>query len=176
MVGDVIVHSDIITEYFSCDISRCHGRCCEEGDAGAPVTLDEIAEIESQLDHLWPQLTASAQAEIDRTGVAYPDPEGEMVTAIVGGRDCAFRGEHGCLLCQRPMSCHLYPIRAREFNGGLVGITYHRWDICRDAVEKGRREGVRIYQFLREPLVRRFGEEWYSELEQVAEVVLSGIH
>ena len=152
-VGDVLLSPDIITEYFACDIAKCGGRCCEEGDAGAPVTMDEIADIEEQLDDLWPQLSASAQNEIDKGGVAYADPEGELVTCIVNGRDCAFRGPCGCLLRQRPISCHLYPIREKKI-GSLIGLNYHRWDICKDAVEKGKREHIRLYQYLREPLVR----------------------
>lgn len=164
MVGDVIVHTDIITERFCCDISKCHGKCCEEGDAGAPVTMDEIASIEEELDGIWCNLNAGAQAMIDKQGVAYADPEGEMVTTIVGGRDCAFRGCSGCLLKCKPISCHLYPIRVREFGGGLTGINYHRWDICRDAVAKGKELDMPLYVFLREPLIRRFGKEWYDEL------------
>ncbi len=174
-VGDVLLSPDIITEYFACDIAKCGGRCCEEGDAGAPVTMDEIADIEEQLDALWPQLSASAQSEIDKGGVAYADPEGELVTCIVNGRDCAFRGPCGCLLRQRPISCHLYPIREKKL-GNLIGLNYHRWDICKDAVEKGKREHIRLYQYLREPLVRRFGEAWYQELEtMVEELKKSGI-
>lgn len=164
MIGDVIVHTDIITECFCCDIARCHGRCCEEGDAGAPVTMDEIAYIESRLDDIWPRMSAQAQAVVDRQGVAYTDPEGELVTSIVNGGDCVFRGPEGCLLPQRPISCHLYPIREKRFSVGLTGINYHRWDICRDAVCRGRECGTPLYVFLREPLVRRFGQEWYDEL------------
>lgn len=172
MVGDVIVHSDILTENFCCDIEKCGGRCCEEGDAGAPVTLDEIAEIENNLDSIWGQLSAGAQAVIDKQGVAYADPEGEMVTSIVGGRDCAFRGCKGCLLKTEPISCHLYPIREKRFGGGLVGINYHRWDICADAVKKGERLGMPLYVFLKEPLIRRFGKEWYDELQTIAKELL----
>lgn len=177
-VGDVLLSPDILTEYFACDIAKCGGRCCEEGDAGAPVTMDEIADIEEQLDELWPRLSASAQAAIDKGGVAYADPEGELVTCIVNNRDCAFRGPHGCLLRQRPISCHLYPIREKQLGTipaseaepahPLIGLNYHRWAICKDAVEKGKREGIRLYQFLREPLIRRFGEAWYRELETMA--------
>ena len=174
-VGDVLLSPDIITEYFACDIAKCGGRCCEEGDAGAPVTIDEIMDIEEQLDELWPQLSASAQTAIDKGGVAYADPEGELVTCIVNNRDCAFRGPKGCLLRQRPISCHLYPIREKKI-GDLIGLNYHRWDICRDAVEKGRREGIQLYQFLRKPLIRRFGEAWYEELEtMITELKKSGI-
>ena len=168
MVGDVIVHTDIVTEYFCCDIQKCQGRCCEEGDAGAPVTLDEISYIENELDNIWPQLSAQAQAVIDKQGVAYSDPEGELVTSIIGSCDCCFRGPQGCLLAQRPISCHLYPIREKKL-GSLIGINYHRWDICKDAVALGKERNIRVYQFLKEPLIRRFGEAWYKELETVVE-------
>ena len=167
MVGDVIVHTDIVTEYFCCNIEKCQGRCCEEGDAGAPVTLDEIAYIENQLDFIWPNLNAQAQTVIDKQGVAYTDPEGEMVTSIIGSCDCCFRGPEGCLLAQRPISCHLYPIREKKM-GSLTGINYHRWDICACGREKGRQLHLKVYQFLREPLVRRFGQQWYDELCDVA--------
>ena len=162
-VGDVILHSDILTEYFCCDIESCHGRCCEEGDAGAPVTMDEIADIEQQLDNLWPQFSASAQAVIDKQGVAYPDPEGELVTSIVQGGNCAFRGPQGCLLRQKPISCHLYPIREKK-----LGLNYHRWNICHEAIRLGTERGIRLYEFLREPLIRRFGKAWYDELCTIA--------
>ena len=168
MVGDVIVHTDIVTEYFCCDIQKCQGRCCEEGDAGAPVTLEEIAYIEDQLDRIWPDLNAQAQAVIDKQGVAYSDPEGELVTSIIGSCDCCFRGPKGCLLAKRPISCHLYPIREKKL-GSLIGINYHRWDICKDAVALGKERNIRVYQVLKEPLIRRFGEAWYKELETVVE-------
>lgn len=164
IVGNVLVHMDVVTEKFCCDIEKCHGLCCEEGDAGAPVTLDEMAAIEGELDSLWPRLSAGAQSMIDRQGVAYIDPEGEMVTTIVNGRDCAFRGCKGCLLSAKPISCDLYPIRVKEFNGGLAGIAYHRWDICKDAVVKGQELNMPLYVFLRKPLIRRFGAAWYDEL------------
>lgn len=171
-IGEVLASSEILTEYFCCDIEACHGACCEEGDAGAPVTLNEVAEIENDLDRIWPQLSASAQAIIDKQGVAYADPEGELVTSICNGRDCAFRGPQGCLLKVRPLSCFLYPIREKQI-GDTVCLNYHHWKICRPAVEKGRREGIRVYQFLKEPLIRRFGEEWYKELEDTAQAFLA---
>ena len=168
MIGDVIVHTDIITRRFRCNIAACHGACCEEGDAGAPVTMDEVAYIESVLDSIWPRLSACAQSVIDRQGVAYVDAEGDLVTSIIGDGDCVFRGPCGCLLPVRPLSCHLYPIREKRFNGGLVGINYHRWDICKDAVCHGEDTGTPLYVFLREPLTRRFGSDWYGELCEAA--------
>lgn len=185
-IGDVLVSPDIITEYFCCDLEACHGACCIEGDAGAPVTLDEIDEIEQCLDTVWPDLSARAQSVIDRQGVAYADRDGELVTSIVNGKDCVFTCyDHGCCLCAldracrqgrtswaKPVSCALYPIREKQFAPDLVGINYNRWDICRPAISKGRECGLRIFQFLKEPLIRRFGASWYKELCDVARQIL----
>ena len=171
-VSNILVSSDIITEQFCCDLDKCHGICCVEGDAGAPVTLDEIAGIEDSLDTVWGDMSASAQAVVDKQGVAYTDREGDLVTSIVGGKDCVFTCyENGCCLCAlerayrqgktsfiKPISCALYPIREKRINSDIVALNYNRWDVCRDAVKKGQG-----------PLVRRFGKEWYDELCAVAE-------
>ena len=187
-VGDVLLSPDIITERFCCDLDACHGICCVEGDAGAPVTMDEIARIEDCVDTVWEDLSASAQAVIDKQGVAYADRDGDLVTSIVGGKDCVFTCyEDGCCLCAlerawrggrlkdlcKPISCALYPIREKTFSNGLVGLNYNRWDVCRDAVRKGKELDLPVYKFLRGPLIRRFGEEWYSELEEVAKAFCS---
>jgi hypothetical protein len=185
-IGDVLISSDLLTEQFCCDLEKCKGICCVEGDAGAPVTLDEIGQIEDCLDTVWPQMSASAQAVVDKQGVAYTDRDGELVTSIVGGKDCVFTCyEDGCCLCAlekayragatsfcKPISCSLYPIREKHFNGGLTGLNYNRWEVCRDAVKKGQELGLPLYRFLREPLTRRFGEAWYEELCEVAETLL----
>ena len=185
-VGDVLLSSEILTEKFCCDLSACKGECCVEGDAGAPVTMEEIAEIEDCLDTVWGDLSASAQAVIDKQGVAYTDQEGDLVTSIVRGKDCVFTCYESlqfttvnikCCLCAlekayragktqfcKPVSCALYPIREKRLGEGLVGLNYNRWAVCRMAVVKGNQENVRLYQFLRDPLIRRFGEDWYQEL------------
>lgn len=175
-VGGVLISSDIITEYFCCDYEKCKGICCVEGSDGAPVTMDEIAGIEEALDSVWGDLSASAQSVIDKQGVAYVDQEGDMVTSIVRGKDCVFTcyDEDKCLCAlekahfAKPISCALYPIREKRFSGGLVGLNYHRWEVCKDAVEKGKALHLPVYQFLREPLIRRFGQAWYDELCEVA--------
>ena len=185
-VGDVLLSSEILTEKFCCDLSACKGDCCVEGDAGAPVTMEEIAEIEDCLDTVWGDLSASAQAVIDKQGVAYTDQEGDLVTSIVRGKDCVFTCYESlqfttvnikCCLCAlekayragktrfcKPVSCALYPIREKRLGEGLVGLNYNRWAVCKMAVVKGNQENVRLYQFLRDPLIRRFGEDWYQEL------------
>lgn len=183
-VGDVILTSEILTECFCCDLDACKGACCVEGDSGAPLLLEEVAKLEEVLDAVWPQLSAKAQSTIDMQGVAYTDPEGDLVTSIVNGKDCVFTcyGADGCCYCAtdkafrerrtawcKPISCALYPIREKRFANGLVGLQYHRWDICKPAVAKGKSLNLKVYQFLKDPLVRRFGAEWYNELCQVAE-------
>lgn len=182
-VSNILVSSDIITEQFCCDLDKCHGICCVEGDAGAPVTLDEIAGIEDSLDTVWGDMSASAQAVVDKQGVAYTDREGDLVTSIVGGKDCVFTCyENGYCLCAlerayrlgktsfiKPISCALYPIREKRINSDIVALNYNRWDVCRDAVKKGQELGLPVYRFLEGPLVRRFGKEWYDELCAVAE-------
>lgn len=186
-VGDVLVSPDIFTEKFCCDLEVCKGACCIEGDAGAPVTIEEIGEIEDVLENVWSDLSATAQAEIDKHGVAYTDREGDLVTSIVNGKDCVFTCyEEGCCLCAlekkhragsipfvKPISCALYPIRVKSFGNGMVGLNYHKWDICKCAVAKGRALNLPIYKFLEAPLIRRFGEAWYKELCEVAENLLS---
>ena len=182
-VGGILISSEILTEEFCCDYEKCKGICCIEGDAGAPVTLDEIGGIEDALDTVWPDLSAQAQSIIDQQGVAYTDQEGDLVTSIVGGKDCVFTCYDGdsCLCALekafrngktgfcKPISCALYPIREKQFADGTVALNYNRWKICADAIKKGQAMGLPLYQFLKEPLTRRFGEAWYGELCHVAE-------
>ena len=183
-VGGVVLTTELFTEHFCCDLDACKGICCVEGDSGAPLTMDEVGELENVLDDVWPDLSAKAQSLLDTQGVAYTDCEGDLVTSIVNGKDCVFTcyGKDGCCFCAtdkafregrtawpKPISCALYPIREKKIGQTLVGLQYHRWDVCRPAVEKGRQLNLPIYRFLKEPLIRRFGEAWYEELCEVAE-------
>lgn len=190
-IDNVLLTTEILTERFCCDLDACKGECCVEGDAGAPVTLDEVAAIEESLDVVWDDLNASAQTVIDKQGVAYTDQEGDLVTSIVGGKDCVFTcHENGCCFCAlekayragkadfcKPVSCALYPIREVRLKNGLIGLNYHRWDVCKDAVKKGKELDLPVYKFLKEPLTRRFGAAWYEALEEAAEEILKeGLH
>lgn len=177
-IDDILVSSDIFTEEFCCDLDACKGICCVEGDAGAPVTLDEIGGIEDALDTVWDDMSASAQAVVDKQGVAYTDRDGDLVTSIVGSKDCVFTCYEGdCCLCAlerayrsgktgfcKPISCALYPIREKRLGNGMIALNYNRWDVCRDAVKKGRELHLPVYKFLKEPLIRRFGAEFYEKL------------
>ena len=186
MVGDVLVSPDIINVKFCCDLDKCHGQCCIEGDAGAPVTLDETMEIENVLDTVWGDLSASGQAVIDKQGVAYTDEEGDLVTSIVGGKDCVFTCyENGCCLCAlersyrngktgfvKPISCSLYPVRVKDFGMVLVVLITITGASVLMQEKKGEELNLPLYKFLKEPLTRRFGKEWYDELCEVAEQLL----
>ena len=184
-IDNILVSEDILTEEFCCDLDACKGICCVEGDAGAPVTLDEIGGIESALDDVWDDMSASAQAVVDKQGVAYTDRDGDLVTSIVGGKDCVFTCYHdGCCLCTlerayrdgrtafcKPISCALYPIREKRLSNGMTALNYNRWDVCRDAVRKGRELHLPMYKFLREPLTRRFGDDFYQKLSAAADML-----
>lgn len=182
-VGDVLLSSDILTEHFCCDLEACGGACCIEGDAGAPITSTEKEELERVLPAVWHDLSPRAQKVLNKQGVAYRDPEGDLVTSIVDGKDCCFTcyNEQGICLCatdrahregrinwSKPISCYLYPIREKQLSNGLTALNYDRWSVCQPAVKLGRELRLPIYQFLREPLIRRFGQAWYEELEALA--------
>lgn len=182
-IKDTIVASDIIEESFLCDLSVCKGECCVEGDSGAPLEDEEVKIIEDLLPQVWDDLSPQAQNVINQQGVAYKDTDGEMVTSIVKGEDCVFTyyDDKGVCKCAiekayregrvsfyKPISCHLYPIRLQRYRD-FTAVNYHRWRVCKPAVALGKKEGLKIYQFLKEPLVRKFGEDWYKELVLVAE-------
>src|SRR5574344_2344351 len=178
-IQDVIVSFDVLTKEFCCDLAACKGACCIDGDAGAPVTKDEIAAIEELLPIIWEELSPQAKQVIKNQGISYADPEGETVISIVNGKDCVFtcHDEKGYCYgsidrafrqgrCQfvKPVPCNLYPIRVKKLGDGW-GLNYNRWDVCHAAVLKGQKEHLPLYKYLKEPLIRRFGEEWYNELE-----------
>lgn len=183
IIGDTLVSLDVLEKEFCCDLDKCRGCCCIEGDAGCPVTDDELPRIERILPELLPQMTREAREIVEQQGLSYLDPSGERVLSIVNGKDCVFaRTDHNgwcyCLIekaynagkidFKKPISCHLYPVRLTQV-GERVGVEYHRWDICHCARVLGKKNHLPLYQFLREPLIRRFGEEWYNELDLVAQ-------
>ena len=184
-VGKVLLSTEIVTEYFCCDLSACHGQCCVDGESGAPLTLDEAAELERLLPTIEDSLSAEARKVIADQGVAYVDVEGDLVTSIVNGQDCVFTCyEDGCCLCAaerayreqltdwcKPISCALYPIREKRLSNDYVGLNYHRWNVCDPARRKGQELRLPLYRFLKAPLTRRFGEAWYKELEATVDAL-----
>lgn len=180
IIGETLVSLDVLEKEFCCDLDKCRGCCCIEGDAGCPVTDEELKQIEQLLPELLPQMTPEAREVVAQQGLSYLDPSGEQVLSIVNGKDCVFaRTDHNgwcyCLIekmsknaqFKKPISCHLYPVRLTQV-GDRVGVEYHRWDICHCARVLGKKKHIPLYQFLKEPLIRRFGEEWYNELELTA--------
>ena len=175
-----IVSTDLLTECFACDINACKGQCCIDGDAGAPLTLEEADILEAEYENYKPYMTAEGIAAVESQGFMVVDFEGDYTTPLVNNCECAytFVNEQGLTLCAieaayrdgkcsfiKPISCHLYPIRVVEFSNGTVGLNYHRWGICSSACKNGRKLGMPLYKSLREPIIRQFGEEFYSALE-----------
>ena len=153
-IDDAIVALDIIEENFLCDLSACMGECCVEGESGAPLEKEEVAVLEEILPLVWDDLSPEAQKVIQKTGVAYKDTDGEMVTSIVNGKDCVFTyyDEKGICKCAiekahkegktdfyKPISCHLYPIRLQKYRD-FTAVNYHRWSVCKAAVALGNKE------------------------------------
>lgn len=182
-IDDAIVALDIIEENFLCDLSTCKGECCIEGESGAPLENEEVEIIEKIVPLIWNDLSPKAQQIIETQGVAYKDRDGDMVTSIVNGKDCVFTyyDEKGICKCAiekaykegktdfyKPISCHLYPIRLEKYRE-FTAVNYHRWRVCKMAVLLGDKEGLKVYQFLKEPLIRKFGDAWYKELCIAAE-------
>lgn len=187
---NTLVSLDLFKVMFCCDLSKCHGICCVEGDAGAPVDIEEVGLLEDSLDVVWDDLSKEAQQQIDAEGVVYPDRDGDLVTSIVNGKDCVFvkydnisldggktRGPR-CALCaidsafrngkfhwQKPISCALYPVRVSTI-GGVPALNVHKWDICEPARQLGKQLQIPVYRFLKEPLIRRFGQEWWDECDK----------
>lgn len=184
VIKDTLVSLDLIERFFVCDLDSCLGQCCIDGDAGAPLLEEERDAIDAHMDKIIPLLNPSAQRAIEEEGSSYLDADGDLVTQIVEGRDCVYTcyAEGGKCLCAlekayregslpqlKPSSCHLYPVRLKKLGGNMTAVNLHRWKICKSAEIKGRKEGIRAYQFLKEPLIRKFGKEWYDELCLTAE-------
>ena len=187
LIKDTLVSLDLVERFFVCDLDICLGQCCIDGDAGAPLLQEEKEAIDANIDTILPLLNQAAQRIIKEEGTSYIDEEGDLVTQIVEGRDCVFTtyAEGGKCLCAlekayregklpqlKPSSCHLYPVRLKKY-GDLTAVNPHRWKICKCAEIMGRTKKIRAYEFLREPLIRKFGREWYDELSRTASEWLS---
>ncbi|MDD2284318.1 MAG: DUF3109 family protein [Paludibacter sp.] len=177
-INDTIISFDLFEERFVCDLNACKGACCIEGDAGAPLEPEEIEKIQEILPLIWDDLTEVSKEIIRNQGISYIDEENEPVTSIVNGRECVFTyiDDSGICKCAiekafregktdfpKPVSCHLYPVRVQQYND-FQAVNYHRWSICGCGIDLGRKLKVPVYQFLKEPLIRKFGEDWYEQL------------
>lgn len=177
-IGDKVISTQIFEQKFVCDLNACKGACCIEGDAGAPLKREEINEIKDNLDNIKKYMRPEGVDAIDKEELYYMDDEGEPVTTLVNGKECAFVyfDEKGIAKCaiekaylegecsiKKPISCHLYPIRVKRFNE-LTALNYDHWSICDGARACGASLNVPVYRFLKEPLIRAFGEQFFEEL------------
>ncbi len=184
-IDDTIISLDVIESQFICDLCKCKGQCCVDGESGAPLEKDENDKINEILPVIWDELSPEAKALIEVQGISYKDYDGELVTSIIKGEECVFTyfDEDGVCKCvidkayregritvPKPISCHLYPIRLQKYPN-FTAVNYHKWSVCKPAVELGEREGVELYKFLKEPLIRKFGEKWYNELCDTVELL-----
>jgi hypothetical protein len=172
-----ILSDDIRFVYFSCDLAKCKGACCIEGDAGAPLEEEEISLLEDYIDDIKPYMVQEAIREVELLGVFDYDAEGKFVTPLVNGRECVFvYFDSGIARCAielayqekkipfaKPISCHLYPIRIKTTSVNDL-LNYHKWPICQQALIKGYNEKTPLYRFLEGALIRRYGRTWYNKL------------
>jgi len=182
-LGKTIVSEDIIEKDFVCNLSACKGACCVDGDAGAPLDKEETKILENIYPKIKSFLRQEGIAAIEKQGLFITTAEGEIETPLINGADCAYVifDEHNTALCaieeaynqgvitwKKPVSCHLYPVRVKDYSE-FSAVNYNHWHICDDACELGKELQVPVYKFVKEALIRKFGEDWYLELEKVAE-------
>ncbi|HNP20090.1 MAG TPA: DUF3109 family protein [Fulvivirga sp.] len=181
--GKVILSDDIKEKFFVCNLEKCKGACCVEGDLGAPLEESELKILDEIYDKVAPYLSEEGKQAIREHGRYVYDEDGEYSTTTIGGKECAYAvyDERGILKCgieqayldgktdwKKPISCHLYPIRATKYEE-FEALNYDRWDICNPACDFGKELGVEVYKFLKEPLIRKYGETWYNELVHLIE-------
>ena len=182
-LGKTIISEDIIEKEFVCNLSACKGACCVDGDAGAPLEKEETKILKEIYPKVKPYLRKKGIEAIKNNGVFTTSEEGELETPLINGADCAYVifDEKNVALCaieeaynqgdidfKKPISCHLYPIRIRDYSE-FSAVNYHRWQVCDDACSLGKELQVPVYKFVKQALIRRYGEDWYAELEQIAE-------
>lgn len=182
-LGKTIVSEDIIEKDFLCNLSACKGACCVDGDAGAPLDADEVKILNDIYPKVKPFLRTEGIAAIEAQGTSIATEDGDLETPLIDGADCAYVifDDKNTALCgieeaynqgeiswKKPVSCHLYPVRVQDYNE-FSAVNYHKWQICDDACALGKELQVPIYKFVKEALIRKFGEDWYAELEKVAE-------
>ncbi|NOR74847.1 MAG: DUF3109 family protein [Draconibacterium sp.] len=182
-IGRTIISRDVFEKHFVCNILKCKGACCIEGDSGAPLTDEEAVTIEKEYHTFEEHLPKNHKKEIDKQGFSVIDSDGDLVTPLVDNRQCAysFYDEKGILKCaiekahfdgkidfRKPISCHLFPIRITEYKR-FDAINYEELDICKPGRECGISEKLPLYKFLKEPLIKKYGEEWYNEIEIASE-------
>lgn len=181
IVGEALISEEIFEEHFICDLNACKGACCVEGESGAPLEETELPLLENAFEAAKEYMTHEGLKSVDENGLFVEDEDGDLVTPLVSKHGaCAyvFYDESGIAKCalekaylagkttwKKPISCHLYPIRLTKLKE-YIGVNYHRWPICAPACECGSTLQVPVYRFLKEPLIRRFGIEFFEQLDE----------
>ena len=183
-IGKTLISTELLEEHFVCDLNKCKGECCIAGDYGAPLDKSELKEIEKYYPIVKPLLQERALKSLEEQGLYMKDDEGDWVTPLINGNEeCAFTiFENGIAKCsfekayydgqipwKKPISCHLYPVRIKKLKN-YDALNYDRWNVCAPACKLGKSLKVPVYQFLKESLTRKYGEEWYNELTIAAEM------
>jgi len=186
MIDDTLVSDDLFEEKFVCDLGACKGACCVEGESGAPLEVEEIDILERELDKIKPFMNREGIKRVEETGVFTVDFDGEYVTPLVNERECAFVvfDDNGVAKCSiekawragktefpKPVSCHLYPIRLTKLRE-YTALNYHRWPICDPARTCGANLQVKVFRFLKEPLIRHFGAAYFQKLEEADRMIV----
>jgi hypothetical protein len=185
IIGNTLVSEDIVSEEFVCNLLKCKGACCEEGDFGAPLNEYDIDSIQENLSNIKPYMSKEGLKVLDQEGFFEPDPDNLPVTTLIRGRACVFaiKDEHSILHCaiekaykdgksnfRKPISCFLYPVRINEKSEYNM-VNYDRWDICSPACSEGKSLKVPVYKFLEIPLKERFGADWYDQIDSYAKEI-----
>ncbi len=176
--GRTLLSDDIKEKFFVCNLSKCKGACCVEGDLGAPLEKNELPVLDEIYEEVAPYLSPEGRKAIEEQGKHVLDDEGDFSTPTIDGKECAYAiyDEKKILKCgieqawmekkvsfKKPISCHLYPIRVTKYET-LDALNYDQWSICNDACSLGESLQIPVYEFLREALTRKYGTKWYSDL------------
>jgi hypothetical protein len=183
-IDDKLISLDLFEKQFCCDLPKCLGACCVHGQSGAPLEQSEVEMLMDELEAIKPFLKPSGLKSIENQGVWVRDHDGDMVTPLIDGAECAFAIEkdditfcaiekawlNGKVTFRKPISCHLYPIRTRKYKV-FTAINYDQWSICQPAREYGKSISLPVYKFLKEPIIRAYGEEFYVQMEEAAKLL-----
>jgi hypothetical protein len=181
-IDNTIISLDIFEKKFACEISMCKGACCVLGDSGAPLEESEAEIMDDVFEQVRPFMRAEGLEAVEKQGAFVIDSDGDKVTPLVNGKECAFvifegkvakcaiekAFEHKATTFRKPISCHLYPIRITKYST-FEALNYHKWNICKHAVTCGKKANIPLFQYLAEPLIRKYGKDWYNQLKLASE-------
>jgi hypothetical protein len=186
-IDNTLISEDILDKKFVCDLNACKGACCVAGDSGAPLEKEELPVLDAILDKVKPYMVKKGVKAVEKHGAYVIDSDGDYTTTLVSDKaECAFvyfdetktakcaiekAYYEGKIDWKKPISCHLYPIRISNLKG-YEAVNYNKWDVCKPACECGKKLDVPVYKFLKEPLIRKYGKDWFTKLEKIAQLYL----